>query len=160
MTAVTIDPGFSALAGPARTPQRTPRPATGRSTSRASRTTYRRRRLWAAALVLGAVVVTGEAGAALGGAPLAPPERSPSLSAARSASSRSASSGIVVVRPGDTLWSIVEQHQPGDDPRPLVDELSAARHGAPLVPGETIRLPEEPQAPSTIASTRVGIGVR
>lgn len=140
MTAVTIDPGFSALVGPARTPQRAPRPATGR-TSRASRTTYRRRRLWAAALVLGAVVVTGEAGAALGGAPLAPPERSPSSLTSPSASSRSVLSGIVVVRPGDTLWSIVERHRPGADPRPLVDELSAARDGAPLVPGEVIRLP-------------------
>ena len=135
MTAVTIDPGFSALVSPARTHQRTPRPATGRSTGRASRSTYRRRRLWAAALVLGAVIVTGEAGAALGGAPLAPPERSPSLPTAQSASS------IVVVRPGDTLWSIVERYRPGADPRPLVDELSAARDGAPLVVGETIRLP-------------------
>ncbi len=144
MTAVTIDPSFSALVSPARTPQRTLRPATGCSTGRASRSTYRRRRLWAAALVLGAVIVTGEAGAALGGAPLAPPERSPSLSTARPGSqsgSQSGSASVVVVRQGDTLWSIVERHLPGADPRPLVDELSAARHGAPLVPGETIRLP-------------------
>ncbi|MSO78136.1 MAG: hypothetical protein EXQ79_00840 [Acidimicrobiia bacterium] len=139
MTAVTIDPGFSALVSPARTHQRTPRPATGRSTGRASRSTYRRRRLWAAALVLGAVIVTGEAGAALGGAPLAPPERSPSLPTAPSGSP--SGSSVVVVRPGDTLWSIVERSHPGADPRPLVDELSAARDGAPLVVGETIRLP-------------------
>jgi hypothetical protein len=48
---------------------------------------------------------------------------------------------MVVVQPGDTLWSIVGSYRPGADPRPLVDELSAARDGAPLVPGETIRLP-------------------
>jgi hypothetical protein len=130
MAAVTTVPGFSALGGTASL-QRAPRPAIGRS-CRASRATYRRRRLWAAALVLGAVVVTGEAGVALGGTPLAPPERRPNSLI---------SSSEVVVRPGDTLWSIVERYQPGTDPRPLVDRLSAARQGAPLVPGETIHLP-------------------
>jgi len=130
MTAVTTVPGISALVGPA-THRRAPRPATPRG-CRTSRATYRRRRLLAAALVLGAVVVTGEAGVALGGTPLAPPERRPSSLS---------SSSVVVVRRGDTLWSIVERSRPGVDPRPTVDELSAARHGAPLVPGETIRLP-------------------
>ena len=104
-----------------------PRAATPRG-RRPSRAMYRRRRFAAAALVLGAVVVTGEAGVALGGTPLAAPERRPN-------------SPSVVVRPGDTLWSIVARAHPGDDPRPLVDELSAARHGAPLVPGEMVRLP-------------------
>ena len=61
----------------------------------------------------GAVVVAAQAGAALGGSPLAAPERRP------------ASSTVVdvTVRPGDSLWSIVERTFPGDDPRPMVDEL-------------------------------------
>ncbi len=130
MTAVTIDPGICTLVGPA-THRRAPRPATGRG-RRASRATYRRRRLWAAALVIGAVVVAGEAGVALGGTPLAPPERRPSFNS---------SSSRVVVRPGDTLWSIVERAHPDADPRPIVDALSAARLGMPLVPGEIVRLP-------------------
>jgi hypothetical protein len=86
----------------------------------------------ATVLVLGAVVVAGEAGVALGGTPLAPPERRPAPSSSASA---------VVVRPGDTLWTIVERRRPGSDPRPIVDALSDARHGAPLLPGETVRLP-------------------
>ncbi|MBM3673213.1 MAG: LysM peptidoglycan-binding domain-containing protein [Actinobacteria bacterium] len=130
MAAVTTVPGFGALVGPtARVCA--PRPATTRG-RRVSRATYRRRRLLAAVLVLGAVVVMGEAGVALGGTPLAAPERRPAPSAGPTE---------VVVRPGDTLWTIVERLHPGDDPRLLVDELSAARNGAPLVVGETIVVP-------------------
>ena len=55
------------------------------------------------------------------------------------------SSGVedvcVVVRPGDSLWSIAERVDPGDDPRPVVDEVVQARGDAPLVPGETILWP-------------------
>ena len=127
MAAVTTLPGFGAPVAPRH--RRVPRAATPRGL-RASRATYRRRRLLASVLVLGAVVVMGEAGSALGGSPLATPERRPS------------SSNTVVVQQGDTLWSLVERAQPRADPRPIVDELSDARQGAPLVPGETIRLPE------------------
>lgn len=49
---------------------------------------------------------------------------------------------LVVVRPGDTLWSIASRIDPDADPRPLVDAMSEARGGAPLEPGETIRIPE------------------
>jgi hypothetical protein len=69
--------------------------------------------------------MAGKAGAALGGLPLAAPERHP-------AESR------YVVQPGDSLWSIAEHFQPEGDVRPVVDELSAARGGAPLVPGEVV----------------------
>ena len=123
MTAVTTVPGFGA---PVSLHRRAPRDATPRGL-RVSRATYRRRRLLASVLVLGAVVVMGEAGSALGGAPLATPERRPAS---------------VVVQPGDTLWAIVARALPTQDPRPIVDQLDDARHGAPLVPGETIRLPE------------------
>jgi hypothetical protein len=57
------------------------------------------------------------------------------------ASPASAGASTVVVRPGDTLWSIVSRLAPTDDPRPLVDELSEARDGAPLQIGERIQLP-------------------
>ena len=61
---------------------------------------------------------------ALGGAPLATSERRPPLT--------------YVVRPGDSLWTIAGRVAPNSDPRGVVDDLNAARHGAPLVPGETI----------------------
>jgi LysM domain len=133
MTAVTTSPGFGApaFAGRRRT---LPREATPRG-RRVSPTTYRRRR-WATALVvLGSLVVAGQAGAALGSStsPLAASGRSPA------ASVRTTSLRTVVVKPGDTLWSIAERLAPGADPRPMVDKMSAARHGAPLQPGETIR---------------------
>jgi hypothetical protein len=124
MTAVTTFPGFGA---PVALHRRAPRDATPRGL-RVSRATYRRRRLLASVLVLGAVVVMGEAGSALGGSPLATPERRPAP--------------VVVVRPGDTLWAIVARAMPTADPRPIVDALDEARHGAPLVPGETVRLPD------------------
>ncbi|HZP28234.1 MAG TPA: hypothetical protein VFC99_04735 [Acidimicrobiia bacterium] len=130
MAAVTTVPGILELPVVPATHRRAARTATPRR-CRASRATYRRRRVFAAILVLGAVVVMGEAGAALGGFPLAAPERRPI-----------SPSSVVVVRDGDTLWSIVERARPGEDPRPIVDALSATRDGAPLQPGETVRLPE------------------
>jgi Tfp pilus assembly protein FimV len=89
-------------------------------------------------LALGLVVVAAQAGAALGGLPLASPER---RSTASSASSGAASGTRVIVRPGDSLWSLAARLAPGEDLRPIVDELSSARDGAPLLPGEIIRLP-------------------
>ena len=98
---------------------------------RTSPTVHRRRRIVLAALALGAVVVAGQAGAALGGSPLGAPGRSPTL----------VSSRTIVVRPGDTLWAIAERLDPGADPRPVVDELVALNGSAPLQPGETLRAP-------------------
>jgi hypothetical protein len=92
---------------------------------RPSGANYRRRRVAAAVLVLASLGMAGKAGAALGGLPLAAPERHP-------AESR------YVVQPGDSLWSIAGRIQPDGDVRPVVDELSTARGGAPLVPGEVI----------------------
>ena len=121
--------------------RRAARPATGaRSVGPAlqvgpvSRATYWRRRAFVAALVVGLVLVMAQAGAALGGSSLATPGRS-------TTSSSSAGSSVVrhtVVRPGDSLWSVASRLAPGSDPRPVVDALSAARNGAPLVPGETV----------------------
>ena len=107
-----------------------PRAAIARA-RRPSSAVYLRRRLAVVGMAVGLVVVAAQAGDALGGSPLAAPERRP------------ASSSIVEVtaRPGDSLWSIVERTFPGKDPRPRVDELVEARHGAPLVPGEVVGVP-------------------
>lgn len=46
-----------------------------------------------------------------------------------------------VVQPGDTVWSIVSSLEPGQDPRPLVDELEARLPGGVLRPGSVLHLP-------------------
>ena len=99
---------------------------------RASTATYRRRRVAAAGLALVIVVLAAQAGGALGDSPLAVSERRP---ASASATVR------YVVEPGDSLWSIAEELEPGEDPRPVVDALAEARGDAPLIPGETIVWP-------------------
>lgn len=115
-----------------RVERRAAAPATGRRpVQRVSRATYWCRRAFVAALVVGLVLVMAQAGAALGGSSLATPERS-------TTSASSASVRHTVVRPGDSLWSVASRLAPGSDPRPVVDALSDARDGAPLVPGETV----------------------
>jgi Tfp pilus assembly protein FimV len=86
---------------------------------------YRRRRFAAVAIGIGAVLAAGHAGAALGGTSLAAPGARPRVV-------------THVVQPGDTLWSVAKDLAPGEDPRPVVDALSQARDGAPLVPGEPL----------------------
>jgi hypothetical protein len=84
------------------------------------------------------VLVMAQAGGALGGSTLATSERHP---AGHTSATTSEASTVVhtVVRPGDSLWTVAERLAPGDDPRPVVDALAEARHGAVLTPGETIR---------------------
>lgn len=48
-------------------------------------------------------------------------------------------SARVIVRPGDTLWTIARRAQPTGDLRPLVSQLDAERGGRPLQAGETIQ---------------------
>jgi hypothetical protein len=129
MAAVTTVTGIGARAFPMTRPEPV-RVATPRS-SRTSPATFRRRRIVFAVLALGVVVVTGQAGAALGGSSLAAPERRPSLTASRT----------VVVQTGDTLWAIAHRMAPNEDPRPIVDALVAAYGSGPLIPGATLRLP-------------------
>jgi nucleoid-associated protein YgaU len=56
---------------------------------------------------------------------------------------RLAGESSVVVRPGDTLWSIASAVEGGGDVRTVVDEIQALNglHGAELVPGQTLVLP-------------------
>ncbi|HZJ25830.1 MAG TPA: hypothetical protein VFF40_02260 [Acidimicrobiia bacterium] len=100
-----------------------------RRSPRTTQATYWRRRLAVAVMAIGLVVVAGKAATALGGTPLATSERRPPTTEH-------------VVTEGDTLWSIVERLAPGADPRPLVDDLVAARGGSDLVAGERIELPQ------------------
>jgi hypothetical protein len=143
MAAVTIMPGPGVPANLPSIRRRAPRGATPR-VPRVSRATYLRRRLAAVGLALGLVVVAAQAGVALGGAPLAAPGRHPTAAADVAANDASdASVGVqrIVVRPGDSLWSIARRVAPDEDPRPVVDEVERARGDAPLVPGETILWP-------------------
>jgi hypothetical protein len=93
-----------------------------------STATYWKRRLVVVLLAVALVLVMARAGAALGGSTPAAPERHPAHTSAAS----------TIVRPGDSLWTVAERLVPGDDPRPVVDALSEARHGTVLTPGESI----------------------
>ncbi len=135
MTAVTTSiqrtsPRHLAGAGARVHPSHPVRPAvaTGRArpARRMGRATYLRRRLVAAGLGVAVVLVTTQAGAALGGSTHEAPGRRTAFAS-------------VTVRPGDSLWSVAERLAPGEDPRPIVDALADARRGAPLLPGETVR---------------------
>jgi hypothetical protein len=103
-----------------------------RTPRRVSRAVYVRRRLSVAVLAVGLVLVTAQAGAALGGSSPEAPGRAPTAESVDTAVS-------TVVRPGDSLWSLAQRLAPDDDPRVVVDELRDARHGRPLLVGETVR---------------------
>ena len=103
------------------------RPARPRVTRSKRASVYWRRRLIAAALGLGIALAAAHAGTALGGSTTSTPERRPHVI-------------NVVVRPGDTLWTIAQRVAPHSDPRKVVDELAAARGSADVRAGDTIRV--------------------
>ena len=47
----------------------------------------------------------------------------------------------LVVRPGQSVWSIASSMEPGGDPRSLVDEIDAELPGGVLVAGTVLRVP-------------------
>jgi len=128
MAAVMTTPRIEMEPAVTRTVRQVAARSVARRGHRPSAATYWRRRVVAVAVGLAALSMAGKAGAALGGSPLAVPERRPATSHS-------------VVQPGDSLWSIAARLEPGHDPRPVVDALTAARGGAPLVPGEVVTLP-------------------
>ena len=48
---------------------------------------------------------------------------------------------VVIVQPGDTLWSLAREAQPEGDIRPLVAQLRRAHGGSSLRAGERLVLP-------------------
>ena len=98
--------------------------------TRSKRAMYMRRRVIAASLGLGIVLTAAHAGVALGGSTTSSPGRGPHPHVER-----------VVVRPGDTLWSIAERLAPNSDPRPVVDALAAERGTPDVRAGDAITWP-------------------
>lgn len=48
---------------------------------------------------------------------------------------------VVVVEPGDSIWSIARQVQPSGDVRPLVHRIIQANGSSPLHPGQELVVP-------------------
>jgi LysM repeat protein len=50
---------------------------------------------------------------------------------------------VVVVRPGDTLWSVVARHLPSRDPHGMIEEIQRLNHlrGSTIHPGQELVLP-------------------
>lgn len=99
-----------------------------------------RRRIAAGRLASATVLLAGTAlfGWPTGGPPAAagpvPPGRAEPAQAGRPTTS-------VVVRPGDTVWSIARRLQPTGEIRPLVDHLAEGRSGRALQPGQILVVP-------------------
>ena len=123
-TRATARPRPTTLPSPNRCRRRVP----GRQPCHLLAAARRRRRP-----VGGAGARDGPGGCCARGSTLAAPERHPAGHASAT------SAATTVVRPGDSLWTVAERLAPDDDPRPVVDALAEARHGAVLTPGETIR---------------------
>ena len=63
------------------------------------------------------------------------------IESAASFSGVTVSAELVIVQPGDTLWTVARQLQPTGDVRPLVQRLSELNGGASLQVGQALRLP-------------------
>ena len=88
-------------------------------------------------LMVGAVAVGR--GAFAGFAPDAP-SAATAASAGPVTVAGAAAGSTVVVRPGDTFWSIARDLQPDGDIRPLVDQLVAAHGSTAIAPGDRIAI--------------------
>lgn len=90
-----------------------------------------------AAIVLTLVLMVGAVaigrGTFAGFAPDAP-------SAAAAAAVGAEGGRTVMVRPGDTMWSIARDLQPTGDIRPMVDRLVAAHGSSAIAPGDRIAI--------------------
>lgn len=101
--------------------------------------TYRRRRIVAVVLLLGALLAIRWVLGALGGGPLTASE--PVSPGAVHLTARPISREVYVVQPGDTLWRIARSLKPEGDVRPLVDQLARQLGGRALQAGTRLTLP-------------------
>lgn len=109
--------------------------------SRVTRMTFWRRRVVClTALLLGLWVLSASFGSLFASQGVENPTVLPTVM--ESAASESLSSGSsVIVKPGDTLWSIARQLQPAGDIRPLVDRIAKINNGHSLIAGQALLLP-------------------
>ena len=110
------------------------------TTRRETQATYWRRRIVCMALLLGLLWVTSSA------AGFANDDRSGERPQAQtlieSAAGESLTAGqVVIVKPGDTLWSIARKMQPTGDVRRLVDRIATLNNGYGLIAGQALLLP-------------------
>ena len=103
-------------------------------------TFWRRRMVCLTALLLGLWVLSGSFGSLFASQGIENPTALPTVM--ESAASESLNSGSsVIVKPGDTLWSIARQLQPAGDIRPLVDRIAKINNGHSLIAGQALLLP-------------------
>ena len=103
-------------------------------------TFWRRRVVCLTALLLGLWVLSASFGSLFASQGVENPTVLPTVM--ESAASESLSSGsLVIVKPGDTLWSIARQLQPAGDIRPLVDRIAKINNGHSLIAGQALLLP-------------------
>ena len=103
-------------------------------------TFWRRRIVCLTALLLGLSVLSASFGSLFASQGIENPTALPTVM--ESAASESLNSGSsVIVKPGDTLWSIARQLQPAGDIRPLVDRIAKINNGHSLIAGQALLLP-------------------
>ena len=103
-------------------------------------TFWRRRIVCLTALLLGLWVLSASFRSSFASQGIENPTVLPTvMESAASESLRSGSS--VIIKPGDTLWSIARQLQPAGDIRPLVDRIAKINNGHSLIAGQALLLP-------------------
>ncbi|MDY7103185.1 MAG: LysM domain-containing protein [Actinomycetota bacterium] len=111
--------------------------------ARPSPAVLRRRRVVALVLVVALVAGAYQGVRAVADAIVRPPGSGTLSGPGSAAAGPAASPGAVhIVQPGDTLWSIAAELDPGADPRRVVAELSSMNGGASLAVGQRLVLPD------------------
>jgi len=116
-------------------------PAQRPSTRRHPSSTYWRRRIVVAGLLVGLLWVTlGATQLVSAQGPDVHLAAAPTM--VESAAGEAPAGGrVVLVQPGDTLWSIARGLQPTGDVRPLIDRIAKFNGGHSLTAGQTLMLP-------------------
>ena len=110
------------------------------TTRRETQATSWRRRIVCMTLLLGLLWVMSSAAGFVNGDRSV--ERPQAQTLIESAAGESLTAGqVVIVKPGDTLWSIARKMQPTGDVRPLVDRIATLNNGYGLIAGQALLLP-------------------